>query len=132
MGGMKSGDLGGKGWILGKDACFRPECRSKSDQFRVWQPSDPCAACIARPDRGPSPGRGGGARGHPLAYLLAGCVPFCPGLSPLKVYAEVYAAEDVGGRYSVFSMGYWPYLAERVGFEPTVRFHVHTLSKRAP
>jgi hypothetical protein len=23
-------------------------------------------------------------------------------------------------------------LAERVGFEPTVRFHVHTLSKRAP
>ncbi len=23
-------------------------------------------------------------------------------------------------------------LADRVGFEPTVRFHVHTLSKRAP
>ena len=23
-------------------------------------------------------------------------------------------------------------LAERVGFEPTVRFHAHTLSKRAP
>jgi hypothetical protein len=23
-------------------------------------------------------------------------------------------------------------LAESVGFEPTVRFHVHTLSKRAP
>ncbi len=25
-----------------------------------------------------------------------------------------------------------PSLAERVGFEPTVRFHAHTLSKRAP
>ena len=31
-------------------------------------------------------------------------------------------------RYGVYFMG----LAERVGFEPTVEFLLHTLSKRAP
>ena len=30
------------------------------------------------------------------------------------------------------TMAYSPLLAEGVGFEPTVRFHAHTLSKRAP
>ena len=30
------------------------------------------------------------------------------------------------------SISYGDTMAEGVGFEPTVRFHVHTLSKRAP
>jgi hypothetical protein len=30
------------------------------------------------------------------------------------------------------STGYERRLAEREGFEPSVRFHAHTLSKRAP
>jgi hypothetical protein len=33
---------------------------------------------------------------------------------------------------SYISINYANYMAEGVGFEPTVRFHAHTLSKRAP
>jgi hypothetical protein len=54
------------------------------------------------------------------------CCPFTPRLEPRRRVSEMAMPEKT----TIKSMGYG--LAERVGFEPTVRFPAHTLSKRAP
>jgi hypothetical protein len=67
-----------------------------------------------------------------------------PDASPFGPFATSYAAYrhalgtslgtkvDTLSNFKVKSGGYGDLLAERVGFEPTVRFPAHTLSKRAP
>ncbi len=70
-----------------------------------------------------------------------GCSPAGPATGPFATSYSAYRhalGADLGaeGIFStkcrVYSDRYSTFVAERVGFEPTVRFPAHTLSKRAP
>ena len=49
-----------------------------------------------------------------------------------NLYPILYPKMNIAHKNIMFSMDYIPILAEREGFEPSIRFPAYTLSKRAP
>ena len=69
---------------------------------------------------------------HPAAIKAEYIEPETDGFSRPRLRGAIEACKQTGGTLPIARTEQNSELAERVGFEPTVRFPAHTLSKRAP